>query len=86
MTRIGFCDLRARATPILGNAQRVLGELRSAETAFREAEALLARSMTGNELVRAEVIYLKSSLRRAQRRLGESMEMVEQSLGYLSGA
>jgi tetratricopeptide (TPR) repeat protein len=73
-------DLRARAYAYLGNAQRVLGELRSAETAFREAEALLARSMTGNELVRAEVIYLKSSLRRAQRRLGESMEMVERSL------
>ena len=73
-------DLRARAYAYLGNAQRVLGELRSAETAFREAEALLARSMTGNDLVRAEVIYLKSSLRRAQRRLGESMEMVEQAL------
>jgi tetratricopeptide (TPR) repeat protein len=73
-------DLRARAYAYLGNAQRVLGELRSAETAFREAEALLARSMTGNDLVRAEVIYLKSSLRRAQRRFGESREMVEQAL------
>ncbi len=73
-------DLRARAYAYLGNAQRVLGELRSAETAFREAEAFLARSMTGNEIVRAEVIYLKSSLRRAQRRLGESGEMVEQAL------
>jgi tetratricopeptide (TPR) repeat protein len=73
-------DLRARAYAYLGNAQRVLGELRSAETAFREAEALLARSMTGNDLVRAEVIYLKVSLRRAQRRLGESMEMVAQAL------
>ena len=73
-------DLRARSYAYLGNAQRVLGELRSAETAFREAEALLTRSMTGNDLVRAEVIYLKSSLRRAQRRLGESMEMVAQAL------
>jgi tetratricopeptide (TPR) repeat protein len=73
-------DLRARAYAYLGNAQRVLGELRSAETAFREAEALLARSMTGNDLVRAEVIYLKSSFRRAQRRLGEAMEMVERAL------
>jgi tetratricopeptide (TPR) repeat protein len=73
-------DLRARAYAYLGNAQRVLGELRSAETAFREAEALLARSMTGNELIAAEVIQLKSSLRRAQRRLPESMQMVEISL------
>lgn len=73
-------DLRARAYAYLGNAQRVLGELRSAETAFREAEALLARSMTGNDLVAAEVIQLKSSLRRAQRRLPESMKLVEVAL------
>jgi tetratricopeptide (TPR) repeat protein len=78
-------DLRARAYAYLGNAQRVLGELRSAETAFREAEAFLARSMTGNDLVRAEVIYLKSSLRRAQRRLGEAMEMVERALTLYRG-
>jgi tetratricopeptide (TPR) repeat protein len=73
-------DLRARAYAYLGNGQRVLGELRSAETAFREAESLLARSMTGNDLVTAEVIQLKSSLRRAQRRLPESMELVERAL------
>jgi tetratricopeptide (TPR) repeat protein len=73
-------DLRARAYAYLGNAQRVLGELRSAETAFREAEALLARSMTGNELASAEVIQLKSSLRRAQRRLPEAMALVEIAL------
>jgi tetratricopeptide (TPR) repeat protein len=73
-------DLRARAYAYLGNGQRVLGELRSAETAFREAESLLARSMTGNDLVTAEVIQLKSSLRRAQRRLPESMELVEKAL------
>jgi len=73
-------DLRARAYAYLGNGQRVLGELRSAETAFREAESLLARSMTGNDLVTAEVIQLKSSLRRAQRRLPDSMELVERAL------
>lgn len=73
-------DLRARAYAYLGNAQRVLGELRSAETAFREAEALLTRSMTGNDLIAAEVIHLKSSLRRAQRRLGDAMALVDQAL------
>ncbi len=73
-------DLRARAHAYLGNAQRVLGELRSADTAFREAESLLARSMTGNELIVAEVMHLKSSLRRAQRRLDEAMQLTEQSL------
>lgn len=78
-------DLRARAYAYLGNAQRVLGELRSAETAFRESESLLARSMTGNDLVAAEVIHLKSSLRRAQRRLLESMELVERALTIYRG-
>src|SRR4029077_15051338 len=73
-------DLRARAHAYLGNSQRVLGELRSAETAFREAEKLLAQSSTGNDLARAEVIYLKSSLLRAQRRLGDAMALVEQAL------
>jgi tetratricopeptide (TPR) repeat protein len=73
-------DLRARAHAYLGNAQRVLGELRSADTAFREAESLLARSMTGNEFIVAEVMHLKSSLRRAQRRLDEAMRLTEQSL------
>jgi len=73
-------DLRARAYAHLGNAQKVLGELRSAETAFREAEALLARSMTGNDLVGAEVMQLKSSLRRAQRRLDEAMNLIERAL------
>jgi tetratricopeptide (TPR) repeat protein len=73
-------DLRARASAYLGNAQRVLGELRSAETAFREAEGLLTKSTTGNELIEAEVIHLKSSLRRAQRRLEDAMSLVERAL------
>jgi tetratricopeptide (TPR) repeat protein len=73
-------DLRARAYAHLGNAQKVLGELRSAETAFREAESLLARSMTGNDLIGAEVMQLKSSLRRAQRRLDDAMDLVERAL------
>jgi tetratricopeptide (TPR) repeat protein len=78
-------DLRARAYAYLGNAQRVLGELRSSETAFRESESLLSKSMTGNDLVAAEVIQLKSSLRRAQRRLPESMELVERALAVYRG-
>lgn len=73
-------DLRARAHAYLGNAQRALGELRSADAAFREAESLLARSMTGNEIIRAEVLYLKSSLRRAQQRLDDAMELLERAL------
>jgi tetratricopeptide (TPR) repeat protein len=73
-------DLRARAQSYLGNARRVLGELRSAEMSFREAERFLSRSMTGNEIVRAEVLHLKASLRRAQRRFSEALALVDQAL------
>ena len=55
-------DLQARAYATLGDARRNLGELRSAQSAFREAEALLARSMTGNPEVQAEVRELKARL------------------------
>jgi hypothetical protein len=73
-------DLQARAQACLGNARRELGELRSAETAFRDAEALLARSMTGNGLVAAEILRLKSALRRAQGRSGEARALAEKAL------
>ncbi len=70
-------DLRARAHAHLGNALRVLGELRSAEEAFLEAEGLLRRSLSGNEKVRAEVLSLKASLRMAQRRFDEALEILD---------
>lgn len=53
-------DLRARAYAHLGHARRALGEPRSAETAFREAEALLAGSMTGNTEAQEEVRALRA--------------------------
>jgi hypothetical protein len=52
-------DLRARAYAHLGHARRALGEPRSAETAFREAEALLAKSMTGNADAQEEVRQMR---------------------------
>jgi tetratricopeptide (TPR) repeat protein len=73
-------DLRAKAYAYLGNAQKVLGELRSAETAFRESESHLARSMSGNTLVLAEVLHLKASLRHDQRRFEEALALVDQAL------
>jgi tetratricopeptide (TPR) repeat protein len=73
-------DLRAKACAYLGNARRVLGELRSAETAFREAEGFLAASMTGNPLAEAEVLYLKASLRREQRRFPEALRLLDQAV------
>jgi tetratricopeptide (TPR) repeat protein len=71
-------DLRARCFAHLGNARRVLGELRSAEDAFVKAEDCLARSTSGNVEVRAEVLDLKSSLRRAQRRLDEALVLANE--------
>lgn len=53
-------DLRARAYAYLGHARQLLGEPRSAETAFREAEDLLAKSMTGNAEIQAEVRALQA--------------------------
>lgn len=73
-------DLRARAHAYLGNARRVLGELRSADSAFRKAEECLARSLTGNSQIEAEVLCFKASLRRDQRRLEEAAEAAERSL------
>jgi tetratricopeptide (TPR) repeat protein len=70
-------DLRARAYAHLANGHRVLGELRSAEDAFREADALLARSLSGNATVEAEVLSFKSSLRMAQRRFDEALAILD---------
>jgi tetratricopeptide (TPR) repeat protein len=72
-------DLRARCFAHLGNARRVLGELRSAEDAFLKAEGCLARSTSGNIEVQAEILNLKSSLRRAQRRLEEALTLARDS-------
>jgi tetratricopeptide (TPR) repeat protein len=73
-------DLRARCFAYLGNARRVLGELRSAEDAFLRAEGFMARSLTGNAEIQAEILDLKSSLRRAQRRFDEALVLVDESL------
>ena len=73
-------DLRARCFAYLGNARRVLGELRSADDAFLKAEGCLARGTRGNAEIKAEVLDLKSSLRRAQRWLDEALALVDEAL------
>lgn len=79
-------DIRARTYAYLGNARRVLGELRSAETAFRRAEALLAESMTGNGEVKAEILQLKASLLHDQRHLGKALAAVSQAIDLFRDA
>ncbi len=73
-------DLQLRAWAVLGNARRVLGELWSADAAFREARRLFERS-TGNPRIEAEVFRLEGSLRRAQRRFVEARDLTERALG-----
>jgi len=73
-------DLRTQIYSHLGNARRVLGELRSSEAAFRKAELCAVKSTTGNGLVFADLCNLKSSLRRAQRRLAEAMDLADRAL------
>jgi tetratricopeptide (TPR) repeat protein len=73
-------DLQAKALAYLGNARRSLGELYSAEAAFRKADDRLARSMTGNLKVNAEIRLLKSSLRRDQRRFAEALDLIEKAI------
>lgn len=72
-------DLRARCFAYLGNARRVLGELRSADDAFAKAESCLARGGTGNRETEAEILDLKSSLRRAQRRFPEALALADRA-------
>ena len=75
-------DLRAKAWARLGNARRVLGELKSADEAFRRAEELLGRSTTGDERVRAEIWDLEASLRRDQRRFDVALELLDRAIRF----
>jgi tetratricopeptide (TPR) repeat protein len=73
-------DLQARAFAYLGNALRVLGELKAADLAFLRAEECLERSGTGNSRCEAEVLGLQSSLRLDQRRLEEALDLVDRAM------
>ena len=73
-------DLRARAMAHLGNARRVLGEMRSAEDAFGKAQRCLAKSSSGNDSVRAELLGLLASLRRDQRRFDDALLLLDEAL------
>lgn len=70
-------DLRARAHAHLGNAHRVLGELKAAEGAFLHAAECLEKGGTGDPRIKAEVLSLKGSLRLDQRILDEAQNLIE---------
>src|SRR5205807_1976551 len=70
-------DLRALSFAYLGNARRVIGELRSADDSFHEAHSHLRRSGTGNTRIEAEILDLEASLRRGQRRFVEALSLLD---------
>ena len=72
--------LRAEALAVLGNAYRVIGELRAAEECFLSVEPLLALPGVATPALLAEVRSLEVSLRLVQRRLPEAHEQVRFAL------
>lgn len=73
-------ELRAEALAVLGNAYRVIGELRAAEESFLSVEELLLLPAVATPGLRAEVRSLLASLRLAQRRLPEAREEIRRAL------
>lgn len=70
---------QGRAWAGLGNALRVLADFRPAEHAFRQAELHLASGWL-DPLDEALLLEYKASLRRAQRRFGEALEMLDSAI------
>src|SRR3954465_13424316 len=72
----GFvADLRARAFAELGNAYRVNDRLSEAEKAFEQARRFLEDG-TNDPFLKDGVLDLFASLRRAQRRLSDAIELL----------
>ncbi len=70
-------DVKAMAWAYLANARRVGSDLRNAEEALQTAEELLAGG-TGDPLILAQVLNLKASLLRGQRRFEEFQQLLEE--------
>lgn len=71
-------DLQGRILGRLGNAQRAIGNLATAEATFAEARAELEQG-TGDPLEEADLLYFLASLRRAQRRIDDALRLVRRS-------
>lgn len=69
-------DLRARCLAELGNAHRVSDDVEAAERALRSAGEESARG-TQDPLLLARIMDLTASLRGAQRRFAEALELLE---------
>jgi tetratricopeptide (TPR) repeat protein len=67
---------QARALAYVGNVLRIRSDFRGADRAFQEAESHLSRSWL-DPLDEALLLELKASLRRAQGRFEEALEMLD---------
>jgi tetratricopeptide (TPR) repeat protein len=72
--------LRAEALVGLGNAYRLIGELRAAEEAFFSAEPLLGEPGAASPAFLVEVYGMGASLHLAQGRLPEAQEKIRRAL------
>jgi tetratricopeptide (TPR) repeat protein len=72
-------DLRARTWGYIANARRCRTELTASEEAFGEAFSRLRRG-TGDPLEQAILFDLQASLRRTQRRIGESLRLSQRAV------
>jgi tetratricopeptide (TPR) repeat protein len=74
--------LQGYALAFLGNAQRVAGDLRGAELTFAQSRALWEAGAASDPgvLDASRVLDLEASLRRAQRRFSEAIELLDQAL------
>ena len=78
-------DMQARAWSYLGNARRLLSDLRGADLAFQAAESHLAQG-TGERLERARLLDLKASLRTNQGRYGEAIGLLNRAVAIYQRA
>ena len=74
-----IADLEARVLAQLGTCLRVQSRLREADLAIDDAEARLERG-TGDRNELAFVLESRASLRRAQRRFAEALELTERAV------
>lgn len=72
-------DLNARAWAVLGNAQRICTDFRSAESSFAKAEEAL-KAGTGDPLERARIQLLRASLHGDQHRFEEAHRLLDRAI------
>jgi len=72
-------DLRARSWAYRGNFHRIASDYRSAEEAFKRAEAFHARG-TGDLLEQARIFGLRSTLCRALSRFEEARDLLQKAI------